>query len=238
MTLVRETLTQQAFNLLAERIIQRKLEPGDPLPSTSELAEEYGISRPVVREALSALEACGFIDVRSGRTAVVSRLDGRLIEMFVSRAAGQEAQPMSALMEVREPLESRSAWLAAERADASAVSSLLSMADQMRTHTQDRELYPKLDADFHAAIASMACNTILLWMITSIRAELMGTMGAVREYRELHNLVGQEQNEHEEIAKAIASKDRERARSAMERHLRASTSLIREVELAQTSLSS
>jgi GntR family transcriptional repressor for pyruvate dehydrogenase complex len=226
----KDTLTRQAFNSLVDHIIRGGLRPGDDLPSTSALIEEFGISRPVVREALSALQACGFVDIRNGRTPVVGVLDGRLIEMFVARAAQLQARPMSGLMEVRVPLEIQSARLAAARADDEAIRAVEAANRQMAASLKDAERYPQLDTAFHSSIAAAANNPILSWMIHSIRSELMTVMTSVRAYREAHGLVGQEQQQHDEIAAAIMDRDPDRAAAAMEHHLTSSVDLVQSVE--------
>jgi Transcriptional regulators len=228
--LTRETLTRQAFDALVKDIVDKGLQPGDALPSTSELTEQFGISRPVVREALSALQACGFVDIRNGRNPVVGEFDGRLIQMFMARAAQLQHRPMSGLMEVRIPLEIQAARLAAERATADAVHRIDASNARMLAALQDAKRYPSLDTDFHAEIATATDNKILIWMIASIRAELMAIMVAVRTYREKNALVGQEQAQHNEIAQAIHSGDPIAAAEAMERHLVASLDLVRRVE--------
>lgn len=230
MTLARETLTRQAFDALVKHIVDKGLRPGEPLPSTSALTEEFGISRPIVREALSALQACGFVDLRSGRNPVVGELDGRLIEMFVSRAARTQEFPMSALMEVRAPLEVQAAGLAAERADPAFLERLQSMSTSMESSLRDASRYPALDVAFHADIARASNNSILVWMIESIRSQLMSVMVAVRHYREENGLIGQEQEEHDAIFAAIRAGSPQEARVAMERHLAMSMTLVRHVE--------
>lgn len=228
--LTRDTLTRQAFDALVKLIVDKGLKPGDTLPSTSELTEQFGISRPVVREALSALQACGFVDIRSGRSPVVGELDGRLIQMFMARAAQMQPRPMSALMEVRIPLEIQAAKLAAERSDDAALQRIDASNVRMAKALDDTEHYPEFDAAFHTDIATATDNHILIWMISSIRAELMTVMVAVRAYRETIGSVGQEQIQHEQIAQAIRDRDPVAAGEAMQLHLKTSLGLVRQVE--------
>lgn len=227
--LTRDTLTRQAFDALAEKIIN-DLAPGDALPSTTELAEHFGISRPVVREALSALQACGFIDIRNGRSPVVATLDGRLIQMFMARAARFQDRPMSGLMEVRMPLEIEAARLAAERADQRGIRKIDDLNTQMTAALHDTHRYPELDTAFHVEIATATNNRVLLWMSSAIRTELMTIMVAVRDFRETNDLVGREQAQHDEIARAIRDHDPTAAAAAMERHLQTSMRLVQTVE--------
>lgn len=229
--LTRQTLTRQAFDALVDKIVNEDLRPGDMLPSTAELIEEFGISRPVVREALSALQACGFVELRNGRAPVVAELDGQLIRLFVSRASRMHEQPMSALMEVRRPLEIEAARLAASRADDAARKRLTDAATAMRGALHNSATYPPLDARFHAEVAAASGNEILLWMIRSLRSELMTVMRAVREYRDENGLVGQEQEQHDAILAAILAGDPDGAAAAADAHLASSVALVRRVEL-------
>lgn len=230
--LTKQSLTRQAFDALVQKIVVDDLRPGDSLPSTAELIEEFGISRPVVREALSALQACGFVELRNGRAPVVTELDGQLIQMFIARASHLQADPMSKLMEVRLPLETQSARLAARRAGAAELQRIAQLNDRMRATLGDSSAYPTLDAEFHAEIAAAADNQVLQWMIHSIRSELMTVMHAVRAHRDRNQLVGHEQEQHEAILRAIRDGDEDGAARAMHDHLISSLALVREVEAA------
>lgn len=226
----RETLTRQVFDALVQKILDDGLRPGELLPSTAELTELFGVSRPVVREALSALYACGFVELRSGRTPVVAELDGRLIQMFIARASHLQSDHMSKLMEVRLPLEAQAARLAARRASAEELKRIAEINRQMRAQLADSKAYPVLDAAFHAEIAAAAGNQVLLWMIRSIRSELMVVMRAVRGHRDNNHLVGQEQAQHETIFRAIRAGKEDEAASAMRAHLVSSLAIVSEVE--------
>lgn len=226
----RETLTRQTFDALIDKIIDEDLQPGDPLPATAALVEQFDISRPVAREALSALQACGFVKLRSGYTPVVAELDDRLIRMFISRVSHIQKNSMSRLMEVRMPLEIEAAKLAAQRAGNEDLQRIRATNARMHVALADSTLYPGLDTSFHAQIAEATDNQVLLWTIRSIRSELMTTMLAVRQYRDDNGLVGTEQAQHDEICEAIADGDSEAAAAAMESHLESSSALIAKVE--------
>ncbi|MEO9096031.1 MAG: FCD domain-containing protein [Microbacteriaceae bacterium] len=228
--LTRETLTRQAFDAVVTSIVDRGLKPGDALPSTSELTEQFGISRPVVREALSALQACGFVDIRNGRNPVVGKLDGRLIEMFMVRALQAQQHPMTRLMEVRAPLEIQAARLAAERADEESIGRIDASNARMAQTLHNKHEYPTHDTAFHVEIAKATNNQALIWMIASIRTELMTVMFAVRAFREANGLVGQEQDQHGEIARAIHDRNPAAAAAAMDAHLKTSLDLIQQVQ--------
>lgn len=226
----RTKLTSQLFDALVAHIIGERLQPGDPLPSTAALCEQYGASRPVVREALSALEAVGLVEVHSGRNAVVRELDGHLIQLFLTRAMQLEDRSLAALMEVRAPLEIQAARLAADRADSETMDRIDALLRQMDDALNDTRAYPVLDVAFHMEIARATGNPALVWFTESLREQLMEVMVEVRCYREAHGLVGNEQNDHSRIAAAIRAGDALAAEQAMREHMANSVALVDSVE--------
>lgn len=218
------------MDALVAHIVDEGLQPGDDLPSTAALCEQYGTSRPVVREAFSALEAIGLVEVHSGRNAVVRDLDGHLIRLFLGRAMQLQDRPLAALMEVRTPLEVQAADLAAQRADTAAVQRMDHLLQQMADALSDTHTYPRLDVAFHMEIARATGNRALIWFTESLRHQLMDVMVQVRLYRERHGIVGQEQHDHSRIADAIRAHDPQAAVDAMHDHMETSIRLVDSVE--------
>lgn len=229
----RTKLTSQLFDALAAHIVTAGLEAGEALPSTAMLCEQYGTSRPVVREALSALEAIGLVEVRNGRNAVVRELDGHLIQLFLARAIQLQDRPLATLMEVRVPLEVTAAHLAAQRADADAVHRIEDLLEQMAGALHDASAYPRLDVAFHMEIARATGNPALIWFTESVRKQLIEVMVQVRFYREEHGLIGGEQDDHARIAEAIRERDPQAAAAVMRDHMETSVRLVDSVERQQ-----
>lgn len=228
--LPRTKLSQQMFDAIIDHIVAEDLQPGDSLPSTAALCDQFAASRPVVREAISALEAVGLVEVHNGRNAVVKELDGHLIELFLSRVLRTDARPLSAMMEVRVPLEIQAARLAAARASAADSDELDELLKQMDNALKDSEGYPVLDIAFHMAIARSTGNGALQWFSESLRHELTEAMVQVRRYREINDLVGDEQLDHRRIADAIRAGDADAAAQAMEAHMNSSNEYVRMIE--------
>ena len=109
----RETLADQVARSLQQLIETRPIAPGEPLPSEAQLAATFGVSRPIVREALRTLEATGVIDVANGKGATVKPLTGELLSQFFRQASRIRVATRFDLLEVRKGLEVRSAILAA-----------------------------------------------------------------------------------------------------------------------------
>jgi len=112
-TLSRETLTDQVARHLLQYILDSDLKPGELLPPMSALTKQYGVSLPVIREALKSLTALGLITLVKGKGALIKPVGDELLRHFFSRALYLETEPLTKLIEVRIPLEMQSAALAA-----------------------------------------------------------------------------------------------------------------------------
>lgn len=228
--LAREPLTSQVHRAIIALIDAEGLLPGHGLPSTAALSERFGVSRPVVREALSSLAAIGLIEVANGRNAVVRPLDDRLISLFLSRAIRTTAQPLTALMELRAPLEVEAASLAARRADAEARRELTELEAELTAAVDDGEAYVRLDLALHRRIAILSGNPALLGVTEAVRAQVFEVMTRLREHRESRNIEGHEHEEHQRVIAAIVDGDQARAAAAMREHMVSTEALVADLE--------
>ena len=228
--LTRTKLSLQIFDAMIAHIVDNDLQPGSVLPSTAALCERFATSRPVVREALSALEAVGLVEVSNGRNAMVRELDGHLIKLFLSRVLHNNKRPLTDMMDVRIPLEIQAARLAAERASGHDHQVLDDLLLQMDAALLDTAGYPLLDIAFHLAIARATGNGALEWFSDALRHELTTVMVEVRRYREINDLVGDEQLQHRKIAAAIRAGDPVAAELAMREHMKSAESYVRMIE--------
>lgn len=231
--LIREPLTAQVHRALIAYIDEARLAPGDALPSTAALSERFGVSRPVIREALSALAALGLIELSNGRTAVVRQLDSHLVALFLSRAIRTSAHPLTTLMELRAPLEIEAAQLAAVRATAAQRDVLAALEESMRVAVSDAKLYVELDLELHRLIAELSANPALLGVTDAVRGHVFETMTRLRAHRESTGRVGSEHSEHAGIVEAIVAGDQEAATTAMRRHMETTAALVRALEPAE-----
>ncbi|MGI8405040.1 MAG: FadR/GntR family transcriptional regulator [Thermomicrobiales bacterium] len=221
----RETLSGQLAEELLSLIQREQLSPGDFLPSAAILAQDYGVSRPVVREALRTLEARNIIRTENGRGAIVQPISSELLSQYFRRVATVHDEALVELLEVRRGLEIESASLAAVRATEEELVKITSIVDEMRKFVGKGEGYAALDADLHLAIASATHNTMLYYLIESIREPLKESMevglrniaqglrshGDVNHYRRVQEL-------HEDLLRALQRHDRDEAATVMARH--------------------
>lgn len=210
-----DRLYQRLARRLFDELASGKYAVGDRLPAERELAIEYGASRPPVREALIALEVQGFIEVRVGSGAYVSRLPGQGEEPGFALTAFE-------LTEARQMFEGEAAALAAlwitdaelERLDALVVAIAEENLRPDVTFDADRE--------FHMTIANATRNACVvrtiedLWHLRSSAPQC-----ALLHERARDANVRPVVEEHSAIVNALRSRDPSAARAAMRAHLTA-----------------
>jgi GntR family transcriptional regulator, transcriptional repressor for pyruvate dehydrogenase complex len=210
-------LYEQIVQQVEESIVKGSLKAGDQLPPERELAEQFGVSRTAVREAVKALREKGLVEAYPGRGTFITDGTTHAIRQSLDRMI-RIGQPEGSvyLAEVREILEPEIAALAAVRADEQALTSMREPIGVMDNARQDPDAFIEADLDFHLALAEAAANPLILSLIDSIVALL-------REQRMRIFLVegGPErgQHHHKLILAAVERRDPEAARNAMRAHL-------------------
>lgn len=214
----RETLPEQLAEQLVNLIEQRRLIPGDFLPSAAAVAEQYGVSRPVVREALRTLEARGIVRTENGRGAIVQPITNDQLSQFFQRAVNVRRESLVELLEVRKGLEVESASLAAIRATDDELRRIDQQVQLMGVAVGEGKTYAELDAQLHLQIASAAHNTMLLYLIESIREPLKVSIeeGLRSRAKAAHHARVQEL--HEDLARALGNRDAAASADIMSLH--------------------
>ncbi len=224
--LTRETLPEQVARHLLRYITEEKLQPGDLLPSVASLASEFGVSRPVIREALKSIAALGVIEIVKGKGALGKKLDGDLLQIFFQRTMQTDPGSLVALMQVRMPLEMQGAALASLHRTEEDVRQMEELVCELRENIHRPDRYITLDTAFHESISRASQNPILYALISAIRNAVKESMAALRAKREAYGRLGEEQKSHEAILEAIKSGNPDTARRAMDAHLTETLALI------------
>ncbi len=216
--ITRGTLADQVTDRLLEYIETQNLRPGDLLPSETSLVNSFGVSRPVIREALKSLEGKGVIEIVNGKGALIRPIDSDPLRLFFRRAMQMEYGTMRELMEVRKGLEVQSAILAAQRHNEKDLEAIRRVLQAMRENMGDLETYTRLDVEFHLRVASASHNTMMVSLVESIRDALRNTIAAGLQSRgdalELEAI----QDTHEELFEALTKGDVQAATETMIRH--------------------
>ena len=213
-----KSLVEQVTDGMLELIETGGLKPGDRLPSTATLLVQFGVSRPVIREALKTLEGRGIIQISNGRSAVIQPVTADVLKTFFKRAVIFENDNLRDVFEVRYAIEVQSARLAAQRRSNEDVEVLNSLVCEMRRAMTDAERYTELDLEYHQRIADASGNQLITYMVHSIRDALRDM---IREGLG-HRLTSEErelvQTTHEDIVKEIAAMNEQGAVQAMAFH--------------------
>ena len=216
--LERRTLPQQVAARLTALIQSGSLTPGDFLASENQLSREFGVSRPVVREALRLVAAQGFVEVLNGRGAVVRSLaPDPLLAVFLD-AVGRRRSSLVQLMELRNGIETHAAALAAERRTDDEAERLAVIARQMGCHLNDFDGYNELDFQLHLAVAAATHNAMIGHLMASLQETLRTSIREGFRHRQSPAVLRRTQRLHLAIVETIQSRSPLRARRAMQRH--------------------
>jgi GntR family transcriptional repressor for pyruvate dehydrogenase complex len=171
----RSRLYEQVVERLRELIDVQGLQPGDRLMSERELAERLGVSRTSVRQALTALEVMGLVDVRHGGGVFLARAPDAVLPSLAKELTNRYEQ-LPAVIEVREAIETQTARLAAGRRTESDLRRMRDAVAAMEAAIEAGGDPTLADAEFHTAIVRAAGNPLLerLW------AELAEPIGQTR----------------------------------------------------------
>lgn len=210
-------LYQQIVQQIEESILKGALKPGDQLPAERELAQNFGVSRTAVREAVKALREKGLVEAYSGRGTFITDGTSQAIRQSLDlmiRIGQQEGS--THLAELRQILEPEIAALAALRIEDQLLATMREAVATMDRSLHDPEAYIEADLDFHLALAEAAGNPLVLSLLDSI-------VGLLREQRmRIFQVDGgpeRGQFHHKRILAATEERDPERARAAMREHL-------------------
>ena len=213
-------LGDQLSQRMADLIERGEFSAGSRLPSESELADRFGVSRPVIREALSRLRVMGVIVSRKGSGSYVQKGTD-----FAPRATGFGA--VNSLAEVRKCYEFRigvegeAAYYAAQNRTPEMLLVMREALDRMETATAHGMVGMSADLEFHLSVARASGNEFFETVMQSIRTPIEFAINLARSLsltRPLEHL-RTVQTEHVVMLEAIAARDKEGARRAMRTHI-------------------
>lgn len=216
----RALLGAQIANLITERIRREQIPSGTPLPSESELAEEYGASQRVVRDALRALSQQGVIRTQQGKRAEVSDLRPVAVRGYFGLALAADSDAIAELLELRLSLEGRAAALAAERFSAEDQQSLASLLDEAESADLDPQRRLELDLGFHMRIVRASGNRFYSAIVEALSDALADDRRKGQEIPgSAEQRHAQSDEEHRAILQALTSADNALAEELMRSHL-------------------
>jgi GntR family transcriptional regulator, transcriptional repressor for pyruvate dehydrogenase complex len=217
---------------IGAKIQGQLLKPGDKLPTESAIMRAYGVSRTVVREALSRLQAAGLVETRHGiGTFVLEPRPGQGFGIDPGDIA--TAVDVMAVLELRISLETESAGLAAQRRSEPQLEEMRAALDAFEANVGGAGDAVSPDFRFHLAIAQATGNRYFADIMTHLGATVIPRtrINSSRVAREdLPQYLRRVNREHEEIFQAIARRDPDSARAAMRIHLTNSRERLRRAQ--------
>jgi DNA-binding FadR family transcriptional regulator len=211
-----EAVREQLFSLIQSG----ELSLGEKLPSENKLAESFGVSRPIVREALGALRAAGFVESRTGSgTFVTSTEPGRANLLLLGEYAAED------LYEVRAHVEIPGAGLAALRRTSEQAAKLAEIVALHATRNDPAD-WVEDDLAFHTLLAESTGNALHVRLVRDLREIQHEQNITMANATDLNAPL----EEHAAILRAVERRDSEGARAAMAAHLAAILERTRDLE--------
>ena len=150
-------------------ILEGVLRSGDKLPGERELSKSFNVSRPIVREALSALEERELLIAKHGGGTYVADVIGTVFARPVVKLIGSNRKAKSDYLEYRREVEGIAAAMAARRATSADKALLERIMEEMNEahRLDDPQIEAKVDVEFHSAVGECAHNIVLLHTLRS-----------------------------------------------------------------------
>lgn len=224
-----EVRPKKAFVYVAEQINEavsnREFAPGDMLPHERDLAQKFGVSRQVIREALAALQLAGVVETRAGLGTVVRqtiRQDARARIWLLD----DEESP-GEVLQARQTVEPAIARLAATRFSSESRERLAAILEPMRQEAEraargEANRFGALDLDFHRELARASGNSVLIRFMEAVIGYVNQQLWrAIREqaYARNRQLASIYLRHHEVAFRALIAGDGDAAARVVRQHL-------------------
>lgn len=213
---------------LEERLRSGKISVGDKLPGERQFAEDFGISRASVREAIRVLDAMGLVRSATGSGpkagAVVVSEPSAALAWALRMHVATRSLPVGDVVQTRLLLETQSAIGAASAPDDPERTRILERAEDLLDVMDDPELpardFHAHDAEFHVLLASLAGNVVVETIMASLRQATIGyvqeTVSGLGNWPEISRTL---QEQHREIVAAVRERRGEEAAELLRHHI-------------------
>jgi DNA-binding FadR family transcriptional regulator len=207
-------LYENIARTLEQAIEMGRYKAGGRLPSERELAEEFAVSRPVVREAIIVLELRGLVRRRHGAGVYVSA------KQPIAPSSAEEADGPFEVTEARRLLEGEIAALAAATASDQQIAEMAAIIDRIGDMRTDQATREQADRAFHLALARSTGNDVLVGLVESLWDKRYQSPLCVYFFSRARDAgIQPPVDEHQVVLDALKARDPDAARQAMRDHL-------------------
>lgn len=226
--IISQRLYQQVADSIRRQIQSGSAPPGSRLPSEKVLAQQLGVSRPTVREAMISLEIAGLVEIRTGSGSFV-----RHRESLALPSVDTGPGPIE-LLNARILIEGEIAAEAAQKATPDDLEAIAAKLQEMQFVIARGEHSRTADQAFHVAIARASGNDVLASIVGELWAGMFSPL--FHQFSERTRLVRRQEaalNEHRTIFAALRTRDPLAARAAMRHHLMQVQAVLADAELSK-----
>jgi GntR family transcriptional repressor for pyruvate dehydrogenase complex len=216
----KEKVHEIIIKQIKENIEKGELLPGDKLPSERELAQSLSVSRGVVRQAMSVLEAKGIIEIKQGIGVFLIKNERESMLKKLHSIFSETDIHLIELLELRQCIEGQAAAYAAERRNERDLFKIKQALDKLEAAVDKGDVAADEDFQFHMAVAEASHNSMMVQTLRLLSDAFIKSLYKARSEALL--IPGKSQSvveEHYEIYEAIKNADPERARKALLLHL-------------------
>lgn len=214
----RVSATDETFRALHDMIIAGQLKPGDKLPPQDKLAQQFGVSRNTVREAINKLLVMGLLTVKQGVGTLINFSSASGYMAALSDHLFLQPSTVREFLEARVIIELATVRLSVLRADQNVIAALETNVQKQKEVLQkgDVESFVQLDVEFHTGLAEASGNKVLVQFLGAVNDLLR------KFIREVSSLPRATQNAlefHRDILKSIRARDVDAAENSILNHL-------------------
>lgn len=209
-------ISDQVYQQMQDQIVSGDWKPGTRIPSENELAEQFGVSRVTVRNALQKLAALGLIETRLGDGSYVCQAEAKAILQPLVPAAFLTEDSLGEILQFRRMIEGPVCGEACRKAGPEAVQVLTQLYRAMEESRADLRQFALCDYRFHLEMAKLTGNSILIEMYRIVQEVMRSSFDRVVLAR------GSKAGlyYHRRILDAFSSGDSLRAQAEMEAHMK------------------
>ena len=209
---------RQIASLIEQRIVERSLRTGDPLPSETDLARQFGVNRSTVREAIRQLEIQGLLGRgRGGKRLRVTRPEHQHVSGGVSRALALHDVTFLELWEAMMAIEPAAAQYAAARRTSAQLQALVQACARFERDAEDTEAAVSAVVEFFTAVAAASGNQVLALSQAPLNVLIAPALSRMLD--RIPQARGRILEAQARITTSIRLRKSEQARSWMEKHI-------------------
>jgi DNA-binding FadR family transcriptional regulator len=207
------SLTEHAASQITDMIlVEQRFRPGDKLPNEMELAQELGISRVTLREAIRILCTRGLVEIKRGRGTYVTSYETAVSHEELSSLGAMAANHRD-LLEIRMMVEPPACYYAAKRASKDEIATIRALSLQLEEEVTRGQKPLRTEQDFHNAIALASHNQFMTKLMPIINKAIYTDITYFEES------IAYSLQDHREIVRYIEAGNAEGARAVMQLHI-------------------